>query len=126
MHYFPSLYKYHKKHHEFHDVSILAAGYIDPIDFVLSLSVPLIVAMVILNPHTFIGWQVAFANQLHFMYEHGGYAPDDHRWGFLFSPFPLSRNSRHHSLHHSKNTGNYGGQYTVFDRIFGTLVDSDK
>lgn len=122
VHSYPCLYRYHKRHHEFHEVSILAAAYTHPIDILLTFILPMLVGMLIVRPHTMIAWQVLFAKQLHFAYDHGGYAPEVHPWGWLLSPLPLCRNSVHHDLHHSRNTGNYSAHYTIFDRLFGSFI----
>jgi methylsterol monooxygenase/4-alpha-methyl-delta7-sterol-4alpha-methyl oxidase len=42
---------------------------------------------------------------------------------FSWSPFrllPLSGSSNYHNYHHSKNVGNYGSFFTLWDTICGT------
>lgn len=52
-HAIPSLYKYHKVHHEYKQNDVLASQYFHPVDFFLSIALPAILSTIIIKPHSF-------------------------------------------------------------------------
>jgi len=115
MHTYPSLYKYHKVHHEHKHNTTLASQHNHPVDFILSIGGPLLLAVGLVNPHSstlfqFLIWTV-FAN----MDDHVGYS-------FPWSPvrwFPLSAATEEHEFHHSKNLGCFGSKLSIYNTLLG-------
>lgn len=116
MHTYPSLYKYHKVHHEYKQNNVLSAQYFHTIDFLISIALPVIFTTEIVRPHSFtqlqFGLWVLTAN----FDDHLGYAfPwSAVRW------FPLSAGTDAHEYHHSVNMGCYGSKLSLWDWMFGT------
>lgn len=116
MHYYPVLYKYHKVHHEYTINTTLAAQHNHPIDYIVSISGPALLAMVLV-PHShsisqfmYLVWAL-WAN----LDDHVGYA-------FPWSPvrwFPGSAGTDEHEFHHSKNVGCYASKLVWFNSAFG-------
>ena len=48
----PSLYKYHKVHHEYTQNTILASQHEHPIDYIVTIATPALVAVSVVNPHS--------------------------------------------------------------------------
>ena len=73
-HAIPSLYKYHKVHHQYKQNNVLSAQHFHPIDFLASIAIPAILPTVVLCPHSFtqfmVGLWVFTAN----LDDHLGYA----------------------------------------------------
>ena len=53
IHAIPSLYKYHKVHHEYKQNDVLASQHFHPVDFFLSIATPVILSTIIIKPHSF-------------------------------------------------------------------------
>jgi len=116
MHTYPSLYQYHKVHHEYHQNNVLAAEYFHPIDFLISIAFPAILTTMIVRPHGFTQFQFGLWLLTANFDDHLGYAfPwSACRW------FPLSSGTDAHEFHHSVNMGCYGSKLCIWDWIFGT------
>ena len=115
MHVYPSLYKYHKIHHEYKMNTTLASQHSHPIDFVLSLGGPALVAVSIVKPHSSTLFQFTLWIMWANLDDHVGYS-------FPWSPirwFPLSAATDEHEFHHSKNMGCYGSKLSIFNSLFG-------
>jgi len=115
MHTYPSLYKYHKVHHEFKANIALASLHNHPVDFILSIGVPALLAISIINPHssTQLLWSL-WTLQAN-LDDHVGYS-------FPWSPvrwFPFAATTDEHEFHHSKNLGCFGSKLSIFNSIFG-------
>ena len=115
MHTFPSLYQYHKVHHEYKCNTTLGAQHNHPVDFILSIGGPGLLTAVFINPHssTFFQWflWVMYAN----LDDHVGYS-------FPWSPvrwFPLSASTDEHEFHHSKNLGCFASKLSIFNSLLG-------
>ena len=52
MHTYASLYKYHKVHHEYKCNTVLAAQHNHPVDYILSIAVPALLAIAVVDPHS--------------------------------------------------------------------------
>jgi sterol desaturase/sphingolipid hydroxylase (fatty acid hydroxylase superfamily) len=110
----PTLYKFHKVHHEYHQNTVLAAQHVHPIDFVVSFANPALLAVIIVGPHSFTHFQwiawLAIAN----IDDHAGYE-------FPWSPvrwFPFAAATGMHEFHHSKNMGCFASKLNIYDKIF--------
>lgn len=123
MHHYPLLYKYHKVHHEYKINTTLAAQHNHPIDYVISISGPAILATALvpsahsISQFQFIVW-LMWAN----LDDHVGYA-------FPWSPirwFPGSALTNEHEFHHFKNLGCYASKLSCFNIIFGGYEHYNK
>ena len=116
MHMYPSLYKYHKVHHEYKQNNVLSAQYFHPIDFLISIAIPVILTTEIVRPHGLTQFQFGLWVLTANFDDHLGYAfPwSAVRW------FPLSAGTDAHEYHHSVNMGCYGSKLSLWDWIFGT------
>ncbi len=116
MHTYPKLYKYHKVHHEYKMNTILASQHNHPIDFVLSLGIPVLLAFVIVRPsHSFILFQWT-------IYLVGANVDDHIGYSFPWSPirwFPLSAETMEHEFHHAKNLGCFGSKLDIYNKLLG-------
>jgi len=123
MHTYPRLYKYHKVHHEYKINTTLAAQHNHPIDYVLSICGPAVVAATLvpsshsISQFQYILW-ILWAN----LDDHCGYS-------FPWSPvrwFPGSASTDEHEFHHSQNRGCYSSKLSCFNVIFGGYEHYEK
>jgi len=115
------LYPYiHKQHHEAKQVISIANNYFHPIEYILLRYVGA-AGPLALGKHIHI-WTVMCWNlvrTLESIESHSGYE-------FPWSPFrllPFASSAQYHDFHHSRNVGNYGTFFTIFDTVFGTNRD---
>ncbi len=116
MHTYPSLYKYHKVHHEYKQNIFIAAQHNHPIDYILSIAAPVVLALGIVQPHSFTQFQWAIYLVYTNLDDHVGYS-------FPWSPvrwFPFCALTSEHEFHHSVNIGCFSSKLDVFERLFGT------
>lgn len=113
MHIYPSLYKYHKVHHEYKMNNVLVAQHNHPIDYICSIAIPALIPSLIVQPHSCVLFQwliwLMFAN----MDDHVGYS-------FPWSPvrwFPLAALTDEHEFHHSRNVGCFGSKLNVYEKL---------
>jgi len=115
MHSYPSLYKYHKIHHEYKTNTALAAQHNHFVDFILSIGFPALLALSIINCHSVTQFQWTLWTMYANMDDHVGYQ-------FPWSPvrwFPFAALTDEHEFHHSKNLGCFGSKLSVFNNLFG-------
>lgn len=116
MHAYPTLYQYHKVHHEYKQNNVLSSQHFHPVDFVFSIALPTLLTTGTLRSHSFTqslaGLWILSAN----FDDHLGYA-------FPWSPvrwFPFSAGTDAHEFHHSVNMGCYGSKLSIWDSVFQT------
>jgi sterol desaturase/sphingolipid hydroxylase (fatty acid hydroxylase superfamily) len=110
----PSLYKFHKVHHEYKQNTILASMHEHPIDYIITIAGPALLTVVVVAPHSFtlfqwIAW-IIVAN----IDDHCGYE-------FPFSPvrwFWMAGGTDMHEFHHSKNLGCFASKLALYDFLF--------
>jgi len=110
----PKLYRFHKVHHEYKQNTVLAAQHEHPIDYVVTIATPVLLAVSLLQPHSitlfiWTAWLV-IAN----LDDHVGYE-------FPWSPvrwFWLAARTDMHEFHHSKNMGCFASKLSVNDTLF--------
>lgn len=115
MHIYPSLYKYHKIHHEYKMNTTIASQHNHPIDFILSIGGPALLAVAVVHPHMSTLFQFTIWSMFANLDDHLGYA-------FPWSPvrwFVLSAATEEHEFHHSKNVGCYASKLSIFNTLFG-------
>lgn len=74
MHSHPILYKYHKVHHEYKQNNVLAAQYFHFVDFVLTISGPVVLTTLLFRPHSFTLFQLGLWIFTANLDDHLGYA----------------------------------------------------
>jgi sterol desaturase/sphingolipid hydroxylase (fatty acid hydroxylase superfamily) len=112
----------HKLHHEAFAPVPIEYIYAHPVEWMTGALGPaaVIVGTVLLtgemSAYVLVGWQAW--RTLHELDIHSGLrAP-------LTRHLPLWAGMKHHDLHHAKPTkGNYASSFTLWDRVFGTLID---
>lgn len=122
MHDYPKLYKYHKVHHEYKMNTTLASQHNHPIDFILSIGGPALLAALVVQPHSSTTFQFSLCTLYGNLDDHFGYA-------FPWSPvrwFPLSASTEEHEFHHSKNMGCFGTKLSIFNFMFGGYEQYSK
>lgn len=115
MHVYPSLYEYHKVHHEYKMNTTLAALHNHPVDFILSIGGPALLSVALVNPHSLSYFQWSLWTIFTNLDDHVGYS-------FPWSPvrwFPLAATTDEHEFHHSKNVGCFGSKLNIFNSLFG-------
>lgn len=114
MHAYPFLYKYHKVHHEYKMNTVLASQYNHPVDYILSIAGPALVAGMIVKPHSI----TLFEFTLYTLYANY----DDHiGYSFPWSPvrwIPFASLTEQHEFHHSVNLGCFASKLNIYDKIF--------
>lgn len=124
-HKFKFIYQYiHKLHHKFDSPSIMTALYMNPIDNLFTVILPLVITFYI-TPHvcTFL-WDIFFYRLLVVeIFGHSGKI-DTLETPLLNSVFPRYKEIRiyieDHDLHHSNHDCNFSKKYTIWDKIFKT------
>lgn len=116
----PWLYKnIHKQHHEYNVSISFAAEYSHPVEYILGNSLPMALGTLILghtNIHVITWFIWVSFRTVSTADGHCGY---DFPWSPLFF-FPFHTGAAFHDFHHSKNQGNYGSFFTIWDTICGT------
>jgi len=125
------LYKYlHKKHHTFKHPSAIITFYQDPMDLVLTNSVPTILTLSIYK-HIFYPKMSYYQFHLITIYKtfieisgHCGRVmyPTSSFTQCIWLPriFGIELYTEDHDLHHSMNNCNYAKRFSLWDKIFGT------
>ena len=116
MHIYPSLYKYHKVHHEYKNNIFLSAQHNHPVDYILSIAGPVLLALTIVKPHSFTQCQWAIYTVYTNLDDHVGYS-------FPFSPvrwFPFASLTQEHEFHHSVNVGCFSSKLDLYEKLFRT------
>jgi len=116
MHSYPFLYKYHKVHHEYKSNVFLAAQHNHPVDYLISIAAPVVVAILIVRPHSITQSQWTIYTLFANLDDHVGYS-------FPWSPvrwFPGAGLTQEHEFHHCVNLGCYSSKLNIFEKLFKT------
>jgi sterol desaturase/sphingolipid hydroxylase (fatty acid hydroxylase superfamily) len=115
----PLLYaRVHKVHHAFtHSVSIAATA-THLVEFMLSNVVPFVAGPTLLGAHcaTIYLWTIYRTAET--VVHHSGYEFP----ALLFHLLPFQGGAEEHDDHHSKNVGNFGSQFVLWDAWCGTRI----
>jgi len=120
-----SIYKYfHKKHHTFpHPVSI-TTFYQDPVDLLITNSLPTIISVGIIPyvSHHQFHFIIIYKNLIEISGHCGKNlnASSFTQCMWLAKFFKIELYTVDHDLHHSLNNCNYGKRFSLWDKIFGT------
>jgi len=121
-----SIYKYlHKKHHKFNHPTLITTFYQDPIDLLITNSIPTMLSLLIIPKISYLHFQtiITYKNFI----EIGGHVGKE---SFPTSSFPqciwlpkllqIELYTEDHDLHHSANNCNYSKRFSLWDKAFGT------
>lgn len=120
------IYKYiHKKHHKFNHPICITTFYQDPLDLIMTNSIPTILSLLIVPNISYL--------QFHFILiyknfiEIGGHSgknsyPTPSFPQFIWFPklLHIELYTEEHDLHHSQNNCNYSKRFSLWDKVFGT------
>jgi sterol desaturase/sphingolipid hydroxylase (fatty acid hydroxylase superfamily) len=124
------IYKYlHKKHHKFkHPISI-TTFYQDPVDLIITNSIPTILTLSVIPKISYL--------QFHFIVVYKNFIEISGHSGRISYPtcsFPqfvwlpkllhIELYTHDHDLHHSRNNCNYSKRFSLWDKMFGTYKSS--
>mmetsp|Transcript_31398 Transcript_31398/g.61191 ORF Transcript_31398/g.61191 Transcript_31398/m.61191 type:complete len:290 (+) Transcript_31398:53-922(+) len=110
----PVVYRFHKVHHEYKQNNVLASQHNHPIDYIVSIASPALLAMALVNPHSITQFQFLVYAIWTNLDDHVGYA-------FPWSPvrwFPLANLTEQHEFHHAINLGCFASKLNVWDKLF--------
>ncbi len=116
MHTYPSLYKYHKVHHEYKSNVFHASQHNHPVDHIISIATPAVLAMNLVQPHSFTQFHWIIYAMYTNIDDHVGYC-------FPFSAvrwFPFAALTEEHEFHHSVNIGCFSSKLNIYEKLFGT------
>jgi len=113
-HRYPTLYRFHKQHHEFTSPIALCAIYAHPLEIMLNNMTPVGLCVLVCRFHLVTSWLWFVLVLSATLIDHSGY-----RWPFIprwdFEP-------NYHDWHHEKYTGPYGF-LGFLDRVFKDDTD---
>lgn len=126
------LYRYvHKKHHKFLHPSTIVTYYQDPLDLLITNSIPTILALILVPIFTI--------PQYNMMLIYKEFIEISGHCGKLIYPtssfsqciwlprlFNIQLHTEDHDIHHSLNKCNYSKRFSIWDRIFGTYKPYTK
>lgn len=121
------IYKYlHKKHHKFAHPSTITTFYQDPIDLLLTNSLPVILTLCIIPKLTFFQFTMILLYKTYI--ELSGHCgkklyPVSSFLQFIWFPklFGIELYAEDHDIHHSVNNCNYSKRFSLWDKMFGTF-----
>ena len=113
------LRKVHSIHHRSFSPLALEYLYVHPFEWILGYVGPFIGIALIscfspVSCWTF--WIYIIVRNIHELEIHSGFKSKISQW------IPLWGENEHHDLHHAKLNGNYSSTFTLWDKIFGTVM----
>jgi sterol desaturase/sphingolipid hydroxylase (fatty acid hydroxylase superfamily) len=124
------IYKYlHKKHHKFKHPIAITTFYQDPLDLILTNSIPTFLAVFMISQvsHLQFHFIVVYKNFIEISGHSGKLSyPTSSFPQFIWLPKILNIElyTEDHDLHHSLNTCNYGKRFSLWDKAFTTYKTS--
>lgn len=122
----PSIYKYfHKKHHKFQNPITMTTFYQDPVDLVITNSIPTILSFMTIPSISYriFHWITIYKNFIEISGHSGKISyPTTSFPQFIWLPkwFGIELYTEDHDLHHSENNCNYSKRFSLWDKLFGT------
>lgn len=110
----PSLYKFHKVHHEYKQNTICASMHEHPVDYIITIAGPALLTIMIIQAHSFTLFQWLIWILVANIDDHCGYE-------FPWSPvrwFWMAGGTDMHEYHHSANIGCFASKLALYDVIF--------
>lgn len=124
------LYKYiHKTHHKFDHPTAIIAFYQDPIDLVVTNSIPTVLTLSIIPRISYLQFMLIVTYKI-FIEISGHIGKKMHPTSCFSQCIWLPRMlgielyTEDHDLHHSANTCNYAKRFSLYDKLFGTYKSS--
>jgi sterol desaturase/sphingolipid hydroxylase (fatty acid hydroxylase superfamily) len=120
------LYKYlHKKHHKFSHPTAIITYYQEPLDLIITNSIPVILTLCIIPKITYFQYSMILMYKTYI--EISGHVgkklyPTSSFTQFMWLPklFNIELYAEDHDIHHSKNNCNYSKRFSLWDKVFGT------
>jgi len=128
----PSLYKYfHKKHHTFIHTTSIITFYQDPIEIIITNSLPVLFTLQIIPRLSYFQLNAIIIYKTYSeICGHLGKKcyPTSSFCQFIWLPklLQIELYGEDHSLHHSKNYCNYSKRFSLWDKVFGTYKPAIK
>ncbi len=127
-----SVYKYlHKKHHKFTHPIAITTFYQDPLDLILTNSIPTVLALYMVPGISYFQFHIMTVYKI--FIEIGGHSgklsyPTTSFPQFMWLPkwLHIDLSSEDHDIHHSLNHCNYAKRFSLWDKVFGTYVSVYK
>jgi sterol desaturase/sphingolipid hydroxylase (fatty acid hydroxylase superfamily) len=122
-----SLYKYfHKKHHTYTHPSPIITFYQDPVDIIVTNSIPFILTLYIVPKMSYFQYtSIIMYKTYGEICGHIGKKchPTSSFCQFIWLPriLHIELYGEEHDLHHSLNNCNYSKRFSIWDKIFGTF-----
>jgi Delta7-sterol 5-desaturase len=122
----PSVYRYfHKVHHRFLHPASITTYYQDPVDLLITNSLPTILALYMIPriSHLMFHWLLIYKNFIEISGHCGKISyPASSFPQFVWLPRVLGIElyTENHDIHHSLNNCNYAKRFSLWDKVFGT------
>jgi sterol desaturase/sphingolipid hydroxylase (fatty acid hydroxylase superfamily) len=124
------IYKYfHKKHHKFNHPIAITTFYQDPLDLILTNSIPTFLAVCMTPRVSYLQFHliVVYKNFIEISGHSGKLSyPTSSFPQYIWLPkiLHIELYTEDHDLHHSLNNCNYGKRFSLWDKAFGTYKTS--
>jgi lathosterol oxidase len=122
----PYLYKFlHKKHHKFKHPIAITTFYQEPLDLIITNSLPTIATLLIVPQFTYVMFHfiIVYKNFIEISGHSGKKLyPNTSFSQFMWLPkwLHIELYSEEHDLHHSLNNCNYSKRFSIWDKAFNT------
>jgi sterol desaturase/sphingolipid hydroxylase (fatty acid hydroxylase superfamily) len=126
------LYKhFHKKHHKFAHPTSIITFYQDPVDLIITNSMPTIITLFIIPRISYLQFNfiIVYKNFVEISGHTGKISyPACSFPQFVWLPKMLQMElyTENHDLHHSLNNCNYAKRFSFWDKVFNTYADVDR
>jgi sterol desaturase/sphingolipid hydroxylase (fatty acid hydroxylase superfamily) len=122
---------FHKKHHKFNHPVSITTFYQDPIDLIITNSIPTIITILLLPNITYsqFNFIIIYKNFIEISGHSGKILyPTASFSQFMWLPklLHIELYSEDHDIHHSINNCNYSKRFSLWDKIFRTYTSSKK
>ena len=120
----------HKKHHKYIKPSALATFYLEPLDLLITMLIPVHLTLLIIPTISFYQLNNLLFYKLNI--EICGHSEKDFKSGsfpqciLLPQLFDITLYTKCHHLHHSLNKCNYGKRFSLWDKVFGTYRSTSE
>jgi len=120
------LYKYiHKKHHKFQHPMAITTFYQDPLDLIITNSMPMVISLLIFNPHiTYFQYNmiIVYKEFIEISGHSGKKCTTSSFPQLIWLPklFCIELYTKEHDRHHSSNNCNYSKRFSLWDKVFNT------
>lgn len=125
------LYKYlHKKHHKFPHPSAITTYYQEPLDLIISNSVPMVASLLLFPYISYFQYNliIVYKEFIEISGHSGKKCTTSSFPQFIWLPklFHIELFTEEHDLHHSLNNCNYSKRFSLWDKVFNTYRPSQS